>query len=201
MNKIKELIKKIGSTSLVLRILVGLVIGVILGLTLPGQSWISILGDLFVAALKAVAPVLVFVLVSSSLANAKGGHADKFKTVIFLYMLSTLLAAVAAVFVNFIFRVTVPLTEVDAGAENLAPPGSVGEILSDLFSSIVSNPLESLSNGNYIAILFWAIVIGIALKGASETTKTFMDKGRKRSAAVASQIESCMIYKTCNYRV
>ena len=77
----------------------------------------------------------------------------------------------------------------------------IGVIFSDLFSSIVSNPLESLSNGNYIAILFWAIVIGIALKGASETTKTFMDKGRKRSAAVASQIESCMIYKTCNYRV
>ena len=174
MNTFKKLIQKIASTSLVLRIVIGLVIGAVLGLLVPGLSWIGILGDLFVGALKAVAPVLVFVLVSSSLASAKGGHAEKFRTVIFLYLLSTLTAAVAAVFINFIFRITVPLTDSGAAAKDLTPPGSVSEILGNLFTSVVSNPLESLSNGNYIAILFWAIILGIALKGASEATKSLL---------------------------
>ncbi len=81
------------SISLVLRIFIGLIIGAILGFLVPSQEWISIFGDMFVGALKGIAPVLVFVLVASSLANAKGGNADRFKVVIFLYMLSTLIAA------------------------------------------------------------------------------------------------------------
>ena len=97
-----NIIKKWNSTSLILRIFIGLVIGAILGLAAPGLSWISVLGTLFVGALKAVAPILVFVLVSSSLANAKGGagSAAKFRRVIFLYLFSTLCAAVVAVIVD-----------------------------------------------------------------------------------------------------
>ena len=99
-----NLVQRYMKVSLVLRIFIGLVIGAILGLVLPQMTWISIFGDVFVGALKGIAPVLVFVLVASSLANAKGGNADRFKTVIFLYMLSTLIAAFVAVCMNFIFK-------------------------------------------------------------------------------------------------
>ena len=120
-----NLFQKWMSISLVLRILIGLIVGAILGFLVPSQEWISIFGDMFVGALKGVAPVLVFVLVASSLANAKGGNADRFKVVIFLYMLSTLIAAFVAVCMNFTFRVKVPLTGVENVAEDLTPPGSV----------------------------------------------------------------------------
>ena len=100
------MIKKWNSMSLILRISIGLLIGAILGLILPSWTWLSILGTLFVGALKAIAPVLVFVLVSASLANAKGGNASKFRTVIFLYLFSTLCAAIVAVLVNFAHPVT-----------------------------------------------------------------------------------------------
>ena len=127
-----NIIQKWTSTSLILRIACGLVIGAILGLVVPQATWIGVLGDLFVGALKGIAPVLVFVLVASSLANAKGGNADRFKVVIFLYMLSTLIAAFVAVCMNFTFRVTVPLTGVENVAEDLTPPGSVFEVLKNL---------------------------------------------------------------------
>ncbi|MBO7709405.1 MAG: cation:dicarboxylase symporter family transporter, partial [Lachnospiraceae bacterium] len=119
------MLKKWNSMSLIVRICIGLVIGAILGLTLPGWTWISVLGTLFVGALKAVAPILVFVLVASSLANAKGGNASRFRTVIFLYLFSTLCAAVVAVLVNFIHPVTISLTGLDA-AEGYTAPDSMG---------------------------------------------------------------------------
>lgn len=180
-----NIIKKYTSISLVLRIAIGLIIGAILGFAFPQLTWLSILGDLFVGALKAIAPILVFVLVASSLANAKGGNADRFKTVIFLYMLSTLLAAIVAVFANFIFKITVPLTGVDAATEDLTPPGSVFEVISNLFKSIVANPIDAMANANYIAILFWAVVIGLALKKAAPATKrVFQDLADALSIAV-----------------
>ena len=180
-----SIIKKYTEVSLVLRISIGLVIGAVLGLTVPQLTGISILGDLFVGALKAIAPVLVFVLVSSSLANAKGGNADRFRMVIFLYILSTLLAAVVAVLANFLFQVKVPLTDVQAAAENLAPPGSVSEVFSNLLKSIVSNPVDAMAKGNFIAILFWAVIVGLALKAVSPTTKLFFsDMANALSTAV-----------------
>ena len=186
-----KILKKLASTSLVVRILAGLVIGAILGLVVPGEEWISIFGELFVSALKAVAPVLVFVLVSASLASAKGGHAEKFRSVIFFYLLSTMTAAVAAVFINFIFQVKVPLEAANASTENLAPPGSVRAILSSLFKSIVSNPIESLSQGNYIALLFWAVILGIALKNAKDSTKSFLNDMADSLSLVVSWIIKC----------
>lgn len=168
-----EIIKKWTSMSLVLRIVIGLVIGAILGFALPQLTWLSILGDLFVGALKAIAPILVFVLVASSLANAKGGNADRFKTVIFLYMFSTLCAAIVAVLANFVFKVSVPLTGLDAATENLTPPSSMAEVLKNLLTSIVANPVDAMANANYIAILFWAVIVGLALKLATPTTKVF----------------------------
>ena len=171
--------------SLVLRIFIGLIIGAILGFLIPSQQWISIFGDVFVGALKGIAPVLVFVLVASSLANAKGGNADRFKVVIFLYMLSTLIAAFVAVCMNFTFRVKVPLTGMENVAEDLTPPGSVFEVLKNLCLSFVNNPINAIANANYIAILFWAVVIGLALKAAAPGTKrVFSDLAEALSVVV-----------------
>lgn len=108
---LSNVLKKWNDTSLILRILVGLIIGAVLGLVIPQVKVISILGSIFVGALKAIAPVLVFVLVMSSLANANGGIGGRFRTVISLYLLSTLLAAMLAVFASFAFPVTMVLTE------------------------------------------------------------------------------------------
>ena len=164
----KQLVYKWNHISLILRIAIGLVIGIILALVCPKATAISILGDLFVGALKGIAPILVFILVASSLANAKGGVKHQFRTVIFLYMLSTLLAAVVAVFLSFAFPVTLKLSE--TVSENA--PQSIFEVLSTLLNKIVANPVSSLIDANYIGILFWALLLGIALKKlASENTK------------------------------
>lgn len=185
-----NIIQKWTSTSLILRIFGGLVIGAILGLILPQLTWLSILGDLFVGALKAIAPLLVFVLVASSIANAKGGNAGKFKLVIILYLASTLIAAVVAVFANFIFRITVPLSA-ETAAEGYTPPSSMAEIVSNLLKSIVANPIESISNANYIAILFWAVVIGMALKATSAVTKSFLKDLADALSQVVRGIINC----------
>ena len=171
----KEFIKKWNSVSLILRILVGLILGVITGLTLPKASAITILGDVFVGALKAVAPVLVFVLVMSALANASGSVGKRFRTVIILYMLSTLLAAVVAVVASFLFPVTMNLTDVSAAADS-TPPSGIGEVLRTLINNMVVNPIQSLSTANYIGILFWAIVFGLGMKVlASDNTKQVVE--------------------------
>ncbi len=158
----KSLVKKYTETSLIIRIICGLIIGAILGLVCPQLTGIGILGDVFVGALKGAAPVLVFILVMSSLANAGEGIGSRFRTVIFLYMLSTLLAAVIAVLASFAFPVSIVLTGVDA-ATDTAPTG-LGEVLGNLVNNMVTNPVTSISNANYIGILFWAIVFGLALK-------------------------------------
>lgn len=163
-----NLIKKWNSISLIFRILIGLILGAILGVLIPNASVIAILGDVFVGALKAIAPVLVFVLVLSSVANAKGGVGKRFSTVIFLYMLSTCLAAFTAVIACFLFPVTIQLTD---AAENVAP-GGIGEVLKNLLTNMVQNPVTAISSGNYIGILTWAIVFGLAMKAlSSDNTK------------------------------
>lgn len=156
----KKFVEKWNSISLILRILVGLIIGAVLGVAIPGLPVIPVLGDVFVGALKAIAPVLVFVLVMSSLANANGGIGARFRTVIFLYMLSTLLAAVIAVLGSFTFPVTMVLTD----AADSTPPSGIGEVLSNLITNMVTNPVSSLANANYVGVLFWAIVLGLAMK-------------------------------------
>ena len=167
-------IKKWNSMSLILRILIGLVIGAVLGLVIPGQSWIGLPGELFVGALKAVAPILVFVLVASSLANSKGGNAKKFRTVIVLYLLSTLSAAIVSVFTSFAFPVSIPLAGLEATDTSNAPQG-MAEVVMNLLKSFVTNPVGALVNANYIGILFWAVVFGMALKLASPATKSMME--------------------------
>lgn len=154
--------------SLVKRIVVGLVIGSVLALALPGASGIGILGDVFVGALKGIAPVLVFFLVMSALCNAGQSHGGVIRTVIILYMFSTVLAAVIAVFASMIFPVQMALT--DAAADAAAPDG-IAAVLSSLLMNVVQNPVASLVNANYVGILAWAVLLGVAFRGAGEATK------------------------------
>ena len=166
----KNAIKKWNEISLILRIVVGLVIGVVIALVFPQATVIGIFGDIFVGALKAIAPILVFILVMSALAQANGGVGKKFRTVIILYMVSTLLAAVVAVVASFLFPITLQLTD----AVNQAAPSGIGEVLRSLLNNIVSNPVAALMNANYIGILTWAIVFGLALRKASDGTKKML---------------------------
>ena len=165
----RNVIKKWNSLSLILRIVIGLAVGIVLALTVPQVTAISILGTMFVGALKAIAPILVFVLVMSSLAQATEGIGKQFRMVIFLYMFSTLLAAVLAVLASFAFPVSLKLTEAAADA---TPPSGITEVFANLLNNIVSNPVDSLANANYVGILTWSIILGLALKKlASPHTK------------------------------
>jgi len=164
----KGIIQKWNQLSLILRIAIGLVLGAILGVAAPNLTVISVLGDVFVGALKAIAPVLVFILVMSSLANAKGGVGKRFSRVVVLYMLSTALAALVAVIGCFAFPVTIQLTD---AVDNAAPTG-IWEVLGTLLTNMVQNPVSAVMNGNYIGILTWSIIFGLALKSlASDATK------------------------------
>ena len=184
------IIRKWNSISLIIRILCGLAVGVILGLLIPNVTGISVLGQLFVGALKAVAPILVLVLVASSLANAKGGHAKKFRTVIILYLFSTMLAAVIAVIANFMFPTFIPLEGVTASEEYVAPSG-MSEVIVNLLTNVVANPIDALLNANYIGILFWAVILGLALKRSSDSTKRFLDDLADAISKIVRGIISC----------
>ena len=154
--------------SLVVRILVGLIIGAILGLAVPQATAIGIFGDIFVGALKAIAPLLVFFLVISSLSNASNTHGGVIRTVIVLYMFSTFLAAIVAVIASRLFPVQMVL--VDAVTDTTAPQGVV-EVLKNLLMNVVANPITSLADANYVGILAWAVLIGLAFKVAGDATK------------------------------
>ena len=164
--KMKNLLQKWNSLSLIVRILIGLIIGAILGIAAPKATGLVLLGDLFVGALRAVAPILVFVLVIASLANSKSNGAKNMRIVIILYMVTTFIGAVVAVCGSFLFPVTLRLGK--AATSEAAPPTGVLEVLKNLLMNIVSNPVDSLVNANYLA---WAVVFGLALKAATPGTK------------------------------
>lgn len=152
--------EKWNGLSLIFRIACGLVLGVILGLCFPNASVIGVLGDIFVGALKSVAPILVFFLVISAVANASNTVSKRFRTVVFLYILSTLLASVLAVVASKLFPVSLQLV---AAVSNEAPKG-IAQVFKNLLNNIVQNPVSAIVNANYIGILAWAIVLGLALK-------------------------------------
>lgn len=165
-----ELLRKWTEISLVKRIIAGLIVGIILGLAIPKAAVIGILGDLFVGALKAIAPLLVFFLVAHSLSSKRENSGSNMKTVIILYLISTFMAALTAVAASFLFPSTLLLTE---GADAVAPDG-IAEVLKKLLMNIVENPISALSNANYIGVLAWAVILGLALKKAGETTITVL---------------------------
>jgi len=168
-----KLWKKWSSMSLVVRIIIGLVIGAILGFDVPQWSWISILGNIFVGALKGIAPILVFFLVISAISKGGSSHSGVIKTVVILYMVSTLLASVIAVFASMIFKVQMILP--DAVTDMSAPQG-VNEVLKTLLLNIVTNPVSAIANANYIGVLFWACITGLALRGASDNVKSVLSE-------------------------
>ncbi|WP_075981347.1 serine/threonine transporter SstT [Bacillus massilinigeriensis] len=169
----KNIILKWNEISLVKRILVGMVIGILLALTIPDATkWVTIFGSLFVGALKAVAPILVLFLVMSAISQHKSGQQTNMKSILGLYGISTFLAGFVAVVASFIFPVTLSLT---TGAKDLTPPGGIIEVLKTLLFNIVDNPVNALINANYIGILTWAVLLGIALKNASDSTKTMLN--------------------------
>ena len=182
----KKLWNKWTEIALVKRILVGLVLGAILGLTIPGATGIAILGDVFVSALKAIAPLLVFFLVISSLCNAGNSHGGVIKTVIILYMFSTVLAAVIAVFASM--AIPVKLTLATAVATDTAAPQGIAEVLNNLLLNVVANPVSSLVNANYVGILTWAILLGLAFRAANDMTKNVLNDIANGTSAVVSWI-------------
>lgn len=165
-------LNKWNKISLVKRILVGLIIGILLALTIPNIAKpIVIFGSLFVGALKSVAPILVFFLVMSAICQHKQGQQTNMKSIIFLYLLGTFLAGLVAVIASFLFPITLTL---GSGVSKMAPPGGVIEVLKSLIINVVDNPVMALYNANYIGILSWALIIGLALKNASSSTKTMI---------------------------
>ncbi len=168
----KKLWNKWTDIALVKRILVGLILGAVLGIAAPGATGIAILGDVFVSALKAIAPLLVFFLVISSLCNAGKSHGGVIKTVIILYMFSTVLAAVIAVFASMAFPVKMTLAT--AAATDTAAPQGIVEVLNNLLLNLVANPVSSLVNANYVGILMWAVLLGLAFRAVNNMTKNVL---------------------------
>ena len=164
----KNLFRQWNSINIIYRILGGLLLGIILALVFPDASAISLLGTIFVNALKGIAPLLVFFLVISSLCHAGQSHGGIIRTVIFLYLFSTLLAAVIAVIASFLFPVTLTLQNT---AADMSAPQSITDVFNTLLLNIVANPVDSLANANYIGILAWAVLLGFGHRVAGEPTK------------------------------
>ncbi|MCJ2377010.1 serine/threonine transporter SstT [Vibrio sp. ZSDZ34] len=168
-----RLLARYANGNLVLQILAGIGFGVILALVSPhaAQS-VGMLGSLFVGALKAVAPILVFILVAASIANQKKNQTTHMRPIIVLYLIGTFSAALTAVVLSFMFPTTLTLV---AGAEGATPPQGIGEVLHTLLFKLVDNPVNALMSANYIGILAWAIGLGLALHHASDTTKAVFE--------------------------
>ena len=161
MKTLKAVAARYNATSLILRIVIGLVVGAVLALAVPGAGWVEEFGSLFVGALKGIAPVLVFVIVASALAQGTSKLDRRFGTVIWLYMLTT-----------FLFPQTIVLAE---AAESEVVPQGLGDVMNTLLTNFVANPVSALLNGNYIGILFWACLFGLAMKKyGADSTKLFL---------------------------
>ena len=182
----KRIIRAWNKASLIKRILIGMLLGASLGLLFPSLSGIGILGDLFVGGLKAIAPVLVFALVANALSQHQKGQDTNMKTVIFLYLLGTFAAALIAVLASFLFPVQITLS---SASTEIAPPDGIGQVLSNLLLNLVDNPLNAVVKANYIGILSWAVVFGLAMREASKNSKELL----KTMAGVTSKIVEWII--------
>ena len=185
-----NIIQKWNSISLVKRILCGLVIGAILGIAVPQVSVIGILGTLFVGALKAIAPILVFFLVMAALACGQEGGGKTMGRVVVLYLVGTFAAAVIAVLACHFIPIVLPLGS-GASTEGWTAAGGVGEVFTNLLGNIVSNPIGSMVNANYLGILFWACIFGLALKKASDSTKKALNDFSEAVTFAVRAVISC----------
>jgi len=169
MNQSTSLFARISNSSLVLQIIIGIIAGIALALvSKTGADNVAFLGQLFVGALKAIAPILVFVLVAASIANQKKNAKTNMRPIVFLYLLGTFCAALTAVLMSFAFPTTLVLV---TGTEGATPPEGIAEVINTLMFKIVDNPVNALMTGNYIGILAWGVGLGIALHHANDSTK------------------------------
>ncbi len=165
--------QRIAQGSLVKQIMVGLILGIVLAwVSTPAAVAVGLLGNLFVGALKAVAPVLVLMLVMASIANHQHGQKTSIRPILFLYLLGTFSAALTAVLFSFLFPSTLHLA---TAANDVSPPSGIVEVLRGLLMSMISNPVNALLNANYIGILVWAIGLGFALRHGNTTTKNLLN--------------------------
>ena len=182
----KRIIRAWTKASLIKRILIGMILGATLGMLFPNLTGIGLLGDLFVGGLKAIAPILVFALVANALSQHQKGQNTNMKTVIFLYLLGTFAAALIAVLASFLFPVQITLS---SASTEIAPPDGIGQVLSNLLLNLVDNPLNAVVKANYIGILSWAVVFGLAMREASKNSKELL----KTMAGVTSKIVEWII--------
>ena len=190
MGNIKSIFSRWQQSNLMLRIFSGIVAGSVLALIVPGISAVSMLGDLFVGALKAIAPVLVAVLVTSSVATARPGLGSRFRTIITLYMFTTLMAAVIAVIGSFLFPVDIALADISGASENA--PGALGDVFRNIVREVMSNPVTAIAKANYLSILLWAIVFGLALKAvANQQTISTLRQWADAVSKVVAWIIQC----------
>ncbi|WP_405729466.1 serine/threonine transporter SstT [Anaerotignum sp.] len=185
-----SIIQKWNSISLVKRIICGLILGAILGMAVPQVTVIGILGTLFVGALKAVAPILVFFLVIAALACGQEGGGKTMGRVVVLYLVGTFLAAVIAVLACHFIPIVLPLGS-GASTEGWTAAGGVGEVFANLLSNIVANPIGSMVNANYLGILFWACIFGLALKKSNEATKKVLNDLSEAVTFAVRTVISC----------
>ena len=183
----RRIIRAWNKASLIKRILIGMLLGALFGILFPQFSGIGILGDLFVGGLKAIAPILVFFLVANALSQHQKGKTTNIRTVILLYLLGTFAAALVAVFMSFLFPIQISLTT--ATTTEVSSPDGIGQVLSNLLLKLVDNPLNAIIQANYIGILSWAIVFGIAMREASSHSKELL----KTMSDVVSKIVGWII--------
>ena len=173
--------------SLINRIVIGMIIGILLGIFVPQAAAVGTIGTVFVSALKAIAPLLVFFIVLSALAQHKEGHETNMKSIVILYLFGTFAAALVGVLVSFVFPITLTLT--DTVSEIKAPEG-IASVLQTLILKLVDNPVNALMSGNYIGILSWAVVFGFAFRKADETTKSFLHQISEATSHVVKVVIS-----------
>ena len=169
----RQLVEQIKNLSLINRIIIGMAIGILLGITVPQFTVLGMLGTVFVNALKAIAPLLVFFIVMSALAQHKEGHETNMKSIVILYLFGTFAAALVGVIASYAFPITMTLGE---GATEVAAPQGIAAVLQALILKIVDNPLNAIISGNYIGILSWAVLFGMAFRKADESVKNILSQ-------------------------
>lgn len=202
-NPKSPLAQTLNRVPFILQIVIGMVIGVLIALVYPDdKSVIPAFGNIFVKALKAVAPLLVFVLVASAIAKQHSGQHTSLKTVLYLYVISMLLASTMALCASYLFPSTFAILE--ASADGVTPPGSIGDVLLNFVNQAVENPVSALLNANYIGILVWSIALGVMFRFAHDGTKKVLDDLAQCVSGVVRMVIRCaplgvmgLVYSSC----
>lgn len=183
----KQVLNFWNQLSLINRIVIGMIIGILLGIFVPQAAAVGTIGTVFVSALKAIAPLLVFFIVLSALAQHKEGHETNMKSIVILYLFGTFAAALVGVIASFAYPITLTLTDT---VSEIAAPEGIASVLQTLILKLVDNPVNALMSGNYIGILSWAVVFGLAFRKADETTKSFLHQIAEATSYVVKVVIS-----------